>query len=58
MKEMNAKGSSTPSVGNEKHVKEAYVKPQSEVVKMELEQPILSGSNGGGGGGYDDGGWY
>lgn len=26
------------------HVKETYVKPEAEIVKLELEQPILSGS--------------
>ena len=29
---------------NEKRTKEPYVKPQSEIVELELEQPILSGS--------------
>ncbi len=29
---------------NENGTKEKYVKPESEIVKLELEQPILSGS--------------
>lgn len=29
---------------NEKRTKEPYVKSQSEIVELELEQPILSGS--------------
>lgn len=38
---------------NDNKTKETYVKPVSEIVKLELEQPILSGSapdyqNGGG----------
>ena len=26
------------------YVKETYVKPQSEIIELELEQPILNGS--------------
>ncbi len=39
---------------NDKIVKKAYVKPEFEVVNMELEKPLLTGSGNGtdfGGGG-------
>lgn len=29
---------------NENEAKEAYIKPESEIVDLELEQPILTGS--------------
>ncbi len=35
---------------NEKESKQPYVKPESEIVELELEQPILTQS-----GGYDYG---
>ncbi len=37
--------------------KEMYVKPESEVIKMELEQPVFAGS-GSNGPDYEDGGHY
>ncbi|MDE6549600.1 MAG: hypothetical protein K2L22_11450 [Muribaculaceae bacterium] len=30
----------------ENNTKETYVKPESEIINIEVEQPILSGSNG------------
>lgn len=37
------------------HVKETYVKPEAEIVKLELEQPILNGSGDGNGPDFGNG---
>lgn len=39
---------------NESETKEIYVKPESEIINLELEQPILSGS----GSNFGDGGYW
>lgn len=44
---------------NVNSAKEPYIKPESEIVKLELEQPILSGSNPtGNGSDFGDGGFW
>lgn len=42
---------------NENKTKETYIKPESEIINIEVEQPILSGS-GTYGPDYDDGGYW
>lgn len=39
---------------NETKAKEKYIKPESEIINLELEQPILSGS----GSDFGDGGYW
>lgn len=39
---------------NENEAKEAYIKPESEIVELELEQPILTASAPN----FDDGGYW
>lgn len=39
---------------NEEKRKETYIQPKSEIVKLELEQPILTGSAPG----FGDGGFW
>lgn len=45
MKEIKETPKGKPLSTEEKEVKQPYQKPESTVVKLELEQPILQGSS-------------
>lgn len=49
--------SSKLCIMKENKTKKTYIKPESEIINLELEQPILSGS-GTLGPDYDDGGYW
>ena len=38
----------------ETKIKKEYIKPEAEIISLELEQPILTGS----GGNFDNGGYW